>query len=458
MPEFVPFPKSFQWGTATAAYQIEGAVHEDGRSDSIWDTFARTPDKILNNDSGDIACDHYHRWKEDIQLMKDLGYKAYRFSLAWPRILPDGCGKINQAGLDFYDRLIDELLRADIFPLATLYHWDLPAVLPDGWVNRSTVNAFVEYTGVTTQAFGDRVKNWITINEPFCASLLSYKYGMHAPGLQDPYKALTAAHHLLLAHGAAVPEIRANCTDSQIGIALNQGPYTTPTRSQGDLSAARFSDGEVNRCFLYPLYGRRYPADMLADYIQLGALNSMEPEFIKDHDFEIISVTTDFLAVNYYTRNVVKASSKQKSKPDEVIRVPPPENNQTEMGWEVFPYGLYETVSRIHWEYRPGEIIVTENGASYADKPDINGKVHDEKRIAYLKGHIQSIGKAIQAGVPVSGYYVWSLMDNFEWSRGYSQRFGLVYIDYTNQKRIPKDSAAWYRQVIRQNGLFVDNE
>lgn len=453
MTDFIHFPTNFQWGAATAAYQIEGGIHADGKSSSIWDVFAHTPGKIHNGDTGDAACDHYRRWKEDVALMKQLGLKAYRFSLSWPRILPEGVGKPNQAGLDFYSRLIDELLAADILPLATLYHWDLPAVMPGGWLNSATTEAFVEYSAIVAKTLGDRVKNWVTINEPFCASILSYKLGMHAPGLQDPAKALVAAHHLLLAHGLAVPVLRENCPGARVGIALNPGPFYTPTRSRADLAAARHADGELNRWFLDPLYGRGYPADMLNDYVSMGFLPSSRPDFIKPNDFDIIATPTDFLGINYYTRNRVMAGEEIDINPASVVRLSAPEDNQTEMGWEIFPFGLYETLSRIHWEYKPGEILVTENGASYSDGPDSNGNVHDDRRIGYLKDHIAAIGKAIQAGVPVTGYYLWSLMDNFEWSMGYSQRFGIVYIDFDTQMRYPKDSAFWYRQVIQQNGL-----
>ncbi len=456
MSKFISFPANFQWGVATAAYQIEGAVHEDGRSDSIWDVFAHAPGNIINGDTGDLACDHYHRWKEDVALMKRLGIKAYRFSLSWPRILPEGRGKVNPAGLDFYSRLVDELLAADIHPLATLYHWDLPVALPDGWLNRATVDAFVELTEITTQALGDRVKDWVTINEPWCASILSYTQGIHAPGLRDPYKGLKAAHHLLLAHGQAVPVIRQGCPDARVGIALNLGPQYTPSDTVADRAAARHTDGTFNRWFLDPVFGRGYPADILADYIKMGVLPSAQPDFIKPGDFEIISATTDFLAINYYSRNWVRAGEKQHFNPANIEHLPAPDDNQTEIGWEIFPFGLYEILSRVYWEYKPAEIIVSENGASYSDGPDALGKVHDERRIAYLRSHLAAIGRAIQAGVPLTGYYLWSLMDNFEWGQGYSQRFGIVFVDFASQKRYPKDSAYWYQQVIQHNGLAED--
>ena len=308
MTEFMKFPENFAWGTATAAYQIEGAAHEDGRKDSIWDVFARTPGKVANADNGDVTDDHYHRWKEDVALMKELGYTAYRFSLAWPRIIPDGRGKVNPAGIDFYNRLIDELLKVEIHPIVTLYHWDLPAALPDGWLNRETSFAFAEFCQVAVRAFGDRVKDWITINEPFCPSFLGYAYGRHAPGIQDLGKALLAAHHLLLAHGLAVPVVRAACPDGRVGITLNEGPFYPATRSVENLDAARHADGEFNRWFLDPLYGRHYPLDMLQDYVKAGALETIEPKFILAGDMQQIAVPTDFLALNYYTLSLIHIS------------------------------------------------------------------------------------------------------------------------------------------------------
>ncbi len=291
MTDFMHFPAGFQWGAATAAFQIEGAVHEDGRSDSIWDVFTHTPGRIIDGSNADTACDHYHRWKEDIALLKQLGIPAYRFSLAWPRILPNGRGKVNQPGLDFYSRLVDELLAAGIRPLVTLYHWDVPAALPGAWLNRATVDAFVELTAAATSALGDRVKDWVTINEPFCPSILSYKVGIHAPGLREPSKALRAAHHLLLGHAAAMPVIRANCPGARAGIALNLSPIHPASDSEADVAAARHSDGELNRWFLDPLHGRGYPQDMLADYVKTGALTSSHPDFIAPGDLDAISST-----------------------------------------------------------------------------------------------------------------------------------------------------------------------
>jgi len=456
MSHFMSFPPNFAWGTATSAYQIEGAVNEGGRKPSIWDVFSHTPGCIENDDTGDVADDHYHRWKEDIKLMKDLGYKAYRFSLAWPRILPDGTGQVNQTGLDFYQHLIDELLAADIQPLVTLYHWDLPAAIPGGWLNRTTANTFADFTNIVTRAFGDRVKNWNTINEPFCASFLSYKYGRHAPGVEDTSKALIAAHHLLLAHGSAMSVIRANVKEAKAGIALNEGPVYPVTRSLQNLEAARFSDGELNRWFLDPVFGRYYPADMLRDYVKAGALKTMEPDFIHPGDMEKIAVPADFLALNYYTRNKIDTSQPPEEEASHPNTKQLPEEAQTDMGWEIFPYGLFETICRAYFTYKPPEIIITENGASYSDAPDAHGRVRDIRRIEYLQAHIEAIAQAMECGVPVTGYYVWSFMDNFEWGSGYSQRFGLVYVDYKTLDRYPKDSAFWYGNVARQNGLEVD--
>jgi beta-glucosidase len=455
MTEFIKFPDNFAWGTATAAYQIEGAAHEGGRKDSIWDVFAHTPGKVANGESGDIADDHYHRWKEDVALMKSLGYKAYRFSLAWPRILPDGRGQANQVGIDFYNRLIDELLKEGIHPLVTLYHWDLPAAFTQGWLDRETAFAFEEFTSLAVKAFGDRVKNWITINEPFCPSFLGYAYGRHAPGIRDLSKGLLAAHHLLLAHGLAVQVIHAGCPGGRAGITLNEGPFYPVDRSPENLDAARHGDGEFNRWFLDPLYGRHYPIDMLQDYVRVGALKSIEPDFIRSGDMQKIAIPTDFLALNYYTRSVIDTGQPVGNFPNYFSTQANPSDKQTEMGWEIFPFGLYETICRAYFTYKPPEIIITENGASYSDGPDGTGTVHDQRRVAYLQAHLEAVGKAIQAGVPVTGYYVWSLLDNFEWAYGYAQRFGLVYVDYETQKRFPKESAYWYGQVARKNGLEI---
>ena len=443
MTSLIKFPKNFLWGTATCAYQIEGAVKEDGRGESIWDVFSHTPGKTLNGDTGDVACDHYHRWREDIQLMKSLGYKAYRFSIAWPRILPEGRGRINQPGLDFYNRLIDGLLEAGIQPLATLYHWDLPTVLEGAWLNRSVVDAFAEYSGLAASHFGDRVKLWFTINEPWCASHLSYTIGEHAPGMKDRSKGILAAHHLLLAHGEAVKELRKAIPDAQVGIVLNMSPIHNDPDAPVSEDRIRFMDGELNRWFADPLYGRGYPQDMLEDYVRMGVLESTQPDFIKPGDMELIAEETDLLGINYYTRIFVSEDSSGVQNEDRDVP-------KTDMGWELYPEGLYEILERVNREYHPKQLMVTENGASYADGPDEIGKVHDQRRIDYLQTHIRQVWQAIQAGIPVTGYLQWSLMDNFEWARGYSQRFGVIHVDFETQKRTIKDSAYWFSDYIKK--------
>jgi beta-glucosidase len=446
----IKFPPGFVWGTATASYQIEGAAHEDGRSESIWDRFSHTPGKILDGSSGDVACDHYHRWQDDIALMKGLGMQAYRFSIAWPRILPNGRGAVNQAGIDFYSRLVDGLLEAGITPFATLYHWDLPQVLQDagGWPARATAEAFVEYADVVTRALGDRVKHWITHNEPWCASLLSYQIGEHAPGLHDWHAALAAAHHILLSHGMAVPVIRANSPGAEVGITLNFTQAVSASERAEDVAATRAFDGFFNRWFLDPLYRATYPDDMVEFYKADGRLPAGGLEFVQSGDMTTIAVPTDFLGVNYYTRAVISASTLEQGG-----GAPESGLERTEMDWEVYPEGLEHLLVRLHTDYQPAKLYVTENGASYSDPPGPDGLVHDERRRTFLRDHFAASHRAIEAGVPLAGYFVWSLMDNFEWAKGYTQRFGIVWVDYDTQERIPKDSALWYRQVIASNGF-----
>jgi beta-glucosidase len=441
------------WGTATASYQIEGAVTEGGRSESIWDRFTHTPGNVIDGSTGDVACDHYHRWREDIALMKDLGLKGYRFSIAWPRIVPNGRGQVNQAGLDFYSRLVDGLLEAGITPFPTLYHWDLPQVLQDngGWPSRGTAQAFVEYTDVVTRALGDRVKHWITHNEPWCAAMLSYQIGEHAPGLKDWPAALAAAHTILLSHGWAVPVIRENSRGSEVGITLNFTPATPISDREEDVQACRFFDGYFNRWFVDPLYRAAYPEDMIAAYASMG-YRDPEPSYVHIGDMQAIAVPTDFLGVNYYTRAVIGAESLTGT-PESLPKLENAE--QTEMGWEVYPQGLYDLLMWLHTEYKPAKLYVTENGASYSDGP-VDGRVHDERRRVYLRDHFAVSKRAMDEGVPLAGYFVWSLMDNFEWAKGYTQRFGIVWVDYDTQQRIPKDSALWYHQVITENALDTE--
>lgn len=455
MDGFFEFPNDFAWGTATSAYQIEGAVDEGGRSPSIWDVFSHTSGKTRNNENGDVACDHYHRWKEDIRLMQQLGYKAYRFSIAWPRILPDGRGRINQEGVDFYNRLIDEMLQADITPLLTLYHWDIPVKLKDAWLNRDSAYAFEEFSDVSARLFGDRVKSWVTINEPVCAGLLGYSWGMHAPGIADPYKGLIASHHLLLAHGLGVKAIRALYPSAEIGIALNPAAVYPLTDSKIDHQIAHQADMMHNRWFSDPVYKGSYPMEAIQAYIRMGVLKTENLDFIQPGDMEIISSPTDFLGINFYTRQVFHSDQSDNPSKDDFRPLPAPADRQTEMGWEIFPQGLFDILQQNNNEYHPRKILVTENGASYSYTPDATGKIDDTKRIEYLDLHLQTVAKAIQAGIPIKGYFLWSFMDNFEWAHGYAQRFGLVYVDYKTQKRIPKASAYWYGKVIKENGLVL---
>lgn len=453
----IHFPKEFVWGTATSSYQIEGAAKEDGRGESIWDRFSKTPGKVQDGTNGDVACDHYHRFREDVALMKGLGMKAYRFSVAWPRVIPSGRGKVNPPGLDFYGRLVDTLLEAGIEPYATLFHWDLPQVLQDqgGWTQRSTAEAFVEYTDAVVRSLGDRVKKWITHNEPWCTSILSYKLGIHAPGLKDTRAALAASHHVLLSHGLAVPVIRSGSKGCEVGITLNLSPGVPASASAADYDAFRHHDGAFNRWFLDPLYGRHYPTDIIADYQKAGHLPPEGMSEVKPGDLEKIAVPCDFLGINYYSRAVLRSDQVPEEKNLPRTEFLAPEAEWTEMGWEVYPDSLRQLLLRLTFEYAPRKLYITENGASYSTRPDAQGRVADEKRLAFLRDHFVAAHKAMEAGAPLAGYFVWSLMDNFEWDRGYSQRFGIVWVDYETQKRIPKDSALWYRDVIKANAVQV---
>lgn len=445
------FPGGFLWGAATSAYQIEGGWNEDGRLPSIWDTFSHTPGKTKNGATGDVACDHYHRWAEDVALMRDLGLKAYRFSVSWPRILPEGTGRVNQAGLDYYGRLVDALLEANILPMLTLYHWELPQTLQDagGWPARATSAAFTELADVVSRALGDRVSHWITHNEPWCTSLLSHQIGIHAPGWQDWPAALAAAHHVLYSHGLAAARIRANAPEAQVGIAVNFEPATPASASPEDYHAARIWDGYYFRWFVDPLMGRRYPADMVAYYTRSGRL-PRGLDFVQEGDMETIAAPLDFFGVNYYTRHIARA---RENLLEQHQNAPNPGAEYTAMGWEVHPDSFYRLLNRLHFEYRMPQIFITENGCSYPEGPDENGRVHDQRRINYLHSHIHAMRRAMQNGAPIAGYLQWSLMDNYEWAEGYSQRFGMVYVDYATQQRFPKDSALWYHDLIARNGL-----
>jgi beta-glucosidase len=441
------FPEDFLWGAATSTYQIEGAWQEDGKGESIWDRFSHTPGKIADGTTGDVACDHYHRYLEDVALMAALGLPAYRFSISWPRVLPSGYGSLNPPGMDFYSRLVDALLASGIQPVATLYHWDLPQALQNrgGWPNRSTAEAFVEYAERMARQLGDRVRYWITHNEPFCASVLGYETGEHAPGHRDRGEAMRAAHHLLLSHGWSVPVIRRDSPAAQVGIALNLSPQTPSSSSEADQRATDLHDGMLNRWFLDPLSGRGYPQDVVNHY-------GVAMDFVNGADLPVIAVPIDFLGVNYYTRNIIRSDEviDAQNLPREVL----PSPNPTDMGWEVYPDGLYEVLARLHSDYRFEAVYVTENGAAYPDHVGPNDTVDDPKRVAYLRSHLGSVARAIAAGIPVRGYLAWSLLDNFEWAHGYTKRFGLVYVDFATQRRIPKASANWYRRIITENTLI----
>lgn len=450
------FPSNFQWGAATSAYQVEGAWKQDGKGESIWDRFSHTPGKIIKNENGDTACDHYSLWQTDIQLMKELGLQAYRFSTAWTRIFPTGRGSINQAGLDFYSRLVDGLLDAGIEPIVCLYHWDLPQALQDqgGWPLRETALAYGDYANTVTRHLGDRVKQWITHNEPTCAGLLGYQTGFHAPGYTDWKLTLPAIHHLLLSHGFGVQAVRANVTGGQVGMVMDPIPYQPASYRPEDVAATRWEDGYHNRWYLDPLFGRGYPADILSEHIQMGNLPHNGLNYIKQGDYELIAIPTDFLGINYYRRGVVQVG--ENGRVGSPIATPHPEAGYTEMGWEIYPWGLFEVIMLMHLTYRPKAIYVTENGASYSDGPGIDGRVRDTRRIHYLREHLAAVQQAIMAGAPVNGYFAWSLLDNFEWAMGYDQRFGLVHVDFKTMKRTPKDSAFWYRQVIRDNAIQLE--
>jgi len=435
------FPPGFLWGTATSAYQIEGATNEDGRGESIWDRFATTPGKTRNGETGDIACDHYHRYQTDIALMRELGANAYRFSIAWPRIIPSGTGAINEKGLDFYDRLVDALLESGIQPVPTLYHWDLPQPLEDrgGWTNRDTANAFAEYTHAVSCRLGDRVERWITHNEPWCASWLGYGYGEHAPGRHDRRDALAAAHTILLSHGRAMEVIRQTAPDAKVGITLDLYGVVPASREDDDLAAARFYDGYRNRWFLDAVFRGVYPPDVVE--IFGDAVPAIEPG-----DMSLISRPIDFLGINYYSRHVVESG------PDGQPFAQKPDNGQyTAIGWEVFPDALHDVLVRVQREYDPPAIFVTENGAAYLDTRTHDGAVRDPERWAYIERHLNAGAQAIAGGVKLEGYFAWSLLDNFEWARGYSNRFGLVYVDYPTLERIPKSSFSRYREFIARH-------
>jgi len=447
----INFPKDFLWGTATSAYQIEGAVNQDGRGECIWDRFSHTPGRIERNHNGDVSCDHYHRYREDIRLMKQIGLNAYRFSTAWSRVFPEGGGRINTAGLDFYQRLIDELLAAGITPMLTLYHWDLPQRLQDrgGWSSRDTVKYFTDYAETLFDRLGDRIKLWITHNEPYVAAFVGNESGEHAPGTRDLKTAVQVAHHLLLSHArttAVFEEYRG--ADSRIGITLNIAPAYANGETSDDELAARYYDAYQNRWFLDPLFKGRYPEDLIDAYREKNVAPEVEAE-----DFEAFAGSRiDFLGVNYYMRKLLRRPEST----DRLFSEVRPDYSGvqfTEMGWEVYPQGLYDLLVRIQRDYDPPCIYVTESGIACPDTPNEEGLIRDEDRIQYLHDHFAAAHRAMQQGVKLAGYFVWSLIDNFEWAYGYTKRFGIVHVDYKTQVRSLKQSAHWYRGVIENGGL-----
>ncbi len=445
MSEILRFPEGFLWGTATASFQIEGGIEDRGWS--IWDDFCRWPGKVFEGHTGDVADDHYNRYREDVSLMADLGMQAYRFSISWPRILKDGMGDVNESGVDFYDRLVDSLLEAGIIPYVTLYHWDLPWELHrmGSWAARDLAYRFADYTRVVADRLGDRVTNWITHNEPWVVSFLGYWMGVHAPGWQDLGLALQAAHNVLLSHGLAVPILRESNAASRVGITLNLSPAYPASDSDADQDAARRQDGFSNRWFLDPVYKGTYPEDM-------WTLFSSEVPRVSDGDMEIISAPLDFLGVNYYTRSMVQAGEQGPLRVSSIQ----PEGEYTQMGWEVYPQGLTDLLVRVEQDYAPGDIYITENGCAYEDELTSEGQVHDSDRTVYLYKHFIAAHRAIAEGVPLKGYFIWSLLDNFEWAFGYSRRFGIVYVDFETLERYPKDSARYCQAVAQANALTVE--
>ncbi|BCJ77141.1 beta-glucosidase [Catellatospora sp. IY07-71] len=447
------FPEGFRWGAATASYQIEGAAAEDGRTPSIWDTYARTPGRVFQGHSGDVACDHYHRYRDDVRLMSELGLGTYRFSVAWPRIKPDGSGPVNARGLDFYDRLVDELLSHGIEPMATLYHWDLPQVLEDrgGWTNRDTAYYLADLAAATVARLGDRVATWTTLNEPWCSAFLGYGSGDHAPGRQDPVAALEAVHHLLLGHGLSVRALRAGGA-REVSLTLNLACVRPDDPADPhDLAAVRHIDGLHNRIWLDAVLKGGYPQDMRALLARFGVDRRVEPG-----DEAVIASPIDLLGVNFYQPSRVRAGVGVTCGPanpgSEGCEYVPQDLPVTAMGWPVDATALYELLMRLSTDYPGTPLMITENGAAYDDVLD-GDRVADADRIGYLDAHLRAVHAAVSEGADVRGYLAWSLLDNYEWAYGYGKRFGIVHVDYDTQRRTPKDSARWFTDVIGRNGL-----
>lgn len=441
------FPKDFIWGAATAAYQIEGAYREDGKGENIWDRYSHIPGRTFEGHTGDVACDHYHRYEEDIRIMKEIGLKSYRFSISWARIFHDGKGTPNQKGLDFYRRLTEKLNESGIKPAATLYHWDLPQKLQDlgGWANRDTAGWFADYAAYMFEKLGDQVPIWITHNEPWVAAFVGHWIGRHAPGITDFRTALQAAHHLLLSHSQAVRAYRDMGCSGEIGITLNMNPVYPASEKEDDKAAAGMYDEYLNRWFADPVLKGSYPAGLMAYFQEMGLLPEMD-----DGDMELIHQPVDFLGVNNYYSSFIKYEGS-------LWPIPAAETmtgrDRTQMGWEIYPEGIHDLLMRLHRDYEGVKILITENGAAFNDIVNREGNVEDDNRLDYLYRYLGQVHRAISSGADVRGYYAWTLLDNFEWGHGYSKRFGLVYVDFRTQQRIMKKSAHWYRDVIRNNGF-----
>ncbi|HZM71887.1 MAG TPA: GH1 family beta-glucosidase [Candidatus Polarisedimenticolia bacterium] len=443
----------FLWGAATSAYQIEGAVNADGRGESIWDRFCHTPGAIEGGATGDIACDHYHRWPGDLDLMAEIGLTAYRFSVSWPRIQPEGRGRLNAPGLDFYSRLVDGLLSRGIAPVVNLYHWDLPQALEDrvrGWTGRETAERFADFAEAVFRRLGDRVSWWLTLNEPWVQAFLGYHQGIHAPGVRDLGAAVRASHHLLLGHGLAVEAYRSLSLGGQIGLALDLQVSSPATDSDEDRRAATLSDGATNRWFLDALLRGAYPSDVAELFAAHGAdIGSV----VRPGDLATIARPIDFLGMNYYFRRTVSAADTGLGWTEDPA-APRTSTGVTEMGWGIDPDAFLEQLLRLHADYPGMPILVTENGIGLRDDVGPDGSVDDRRRIDYLRDHVARVRQAIDAGVDVRGYFVWTLLDNFEWSFGYRPRFGLVHVDFATQRRTPKASAGWYAKLIRSAGAL----
>ena len=449
MSDSYTFPDSFLWGASTSAYQIEGSPLADGAGPSIWQRFSHSPGRTTNGDTGDIACDHYNRWRDDVALMKRIGLQAYRFSISWSRVLPSGTGRVNERGLDFYDHLVDALLAENITPNATLFHWDLPAALDDrgGWLNRDVADWFGEYASAVFARLGDRVPLWATLNEPWVVTDGGYLHGALAPGHRNLFEAPIASHNLLRAHGRGVQAFRAQARSGQIGLVVNLEPKDPATDSREDRAAAVRGDAYMNRQYLDPIFCGRYPEEMR------DIFGEAWPDFPID-DFALIGQKIDFLGVNYYTRGVVRDDPL--AVPVRIAYVRQPEHAYTETGWEVHPASLTRTLTWVTERYGRIPLYVTENGAALYDPPhSIDGVIDDPIRVWYFREHLKAAHDAITQGADLRGYFAWSLLDNYEWSLGYSKRFGIVHVNYETQERTPKASALFYRDVIRSNGAAL---